>query len=234
MADAPLAAVTGGARGIGAAYVSALLARGYRVAVLDVSGAAEAAAALAAAQGVPPERAAGFDCDVGDARSFRAAFDAALARFGAAGFAVFVCNAGVVAPLFADAQRQVQVNLVGAILGVEMAVKHATASLTRRAEPPLAIVVTASSNGLVPADSDLAPVCEQHCARAHAQADVVLISSTLPSLLRAHACRNALARLPIPNCRRCHQVCACRPCALAAAARGALRRARQRRRARHG
>ena len=40
------ALITGGARGIGRAYAEALLARGYRVAVLDLLNAAETAAAL--------------------------------------------------------------------------------------------------------------------------------------------------------------------------------------------
>ena len=50
-------------------------------------------------------------------------------------------------------------NLLGALRGVEMALKHATRSLTRRAPRPVLIAVTSSSNGIVPADSDFAPVC---------------------------------------------------------------------------
>lgn len=151
-----VAAVTGGARGIGAAYVDSLLARGYRVAIFDLAGAVDAAAAREAA--FLEGRVHGFPCDVSNAASFRKAFDEGLARFEVSSYTCFVCNAGVVSPLFADSERQVSVNLLGAIRGVEMAIKSATAALTRRAEPPLCIVVTASSNGLVPADSDLAPV----------------------------------------------------------------------------
>ena len=152
MACAPLAAVTGGARGIGAAYVDALLGRGYRVAVLDVSGAVEAAAARGS------DAVAGFHCDVTDKHSFRSAFDAALAWGGAPSFSVFVCNAGILGTLFSDADRVVGVNLMGAIHGCEMAIKAATRSLSQPADPPLSVVITASTNGLVPADSDLAPV----------------------------------------------------------------------------
>ena len=146
----PLAAVTGGARGIGAAYVTTLLSRGCRVAIFDIDGAEAAAAAAAHAAASTEAVVAGFTCDVGDAASFRAAFDRALTHFAAPGYSVFVCNAGVVAPFFADAQRQVQINLIGAILGVEMAIKHATSAMTHRADPPLRIVVTSSTNGLVP------------------------------------------------------------------------------------
>lgn len=148
----PLAGVTGGARGIGSAYVSALLAKGFVVAIFDCDGAAQAAAAL----GGSSAGVTGWACDVADARSFRAAFDQALAWSGRDSFRVFVCNAGVLGTLFAQAERIVAVNLLGAIRGAEMAIKQATASLTRRAE--LDVIITASTNGLVPADSDLAPV----------------------------------------------------------------------------
>jgi NAD(P)-dependent dehydrogenase (short-subunit alcohol dehydrogenase family) len=88
---APLAGVTGGARGIGAAYVSALLTRGFTVAIFDVDGAVEAAAAL----GGGSSSVSGWPCDVADALSFRAAFDKALGWSGQDHFRVFVCNAGV-------------------------------------------------------------------------------------------------------------------------------------------
>jgi NAD(P)-dependent dehydrogenase (short-subunit alcohol dehydrogenase family) len=58
--------------------------------------------------------------------------------------------------MFSQAERIVGINLLGAIRGAEMAIKQATASLTKRAD--LDVIVTASTNGLVPADSDLAPV----------------------------------------------------------------------------
>lgn len=151
----PLAGVTGGASGIGAAYVDALLARGYRVVILDVKGAADAAAFRA---GLFPGKIVGVECDVADAVKFRAAFDAGLRYFSETSYTCFVCNAGIVATLFAETERQVSINLVGAIRGVEMAIKAATGALTHRAAPSLAVIVTTSSNGLVPADSDLAPV----------------------------------------------------------------------------
>lgn len=149
-----VAGVTGGASGIGAAYVDALLGRGFKVAILDIFGAAEAAAS----RPLFASAVVGIACDVSNAARFRFAFDEALTHFGATHFTCFVCNAGVVAPLFADAERQVAVNLVGAIRGVEMAVKAATGAFAHPAEPALCVVVTASSNGLIPADSDLAPV----------------------------------------------------------------------------
>lgn len=150
-----LAGVTGGARGIGKAYAEALVQRGYCVAIFDINGAVELSAVVNS-----PTTFTGFDCDVSDGVSFRSAFNAALQHFGVASYAVFVCNAGIVRPLFSEAARQVQVNLMGAINGVEMAIKVATDGFQHPAPSPvgLNVIVTASTNGIVPADSDLAPI----------------------------------------------------------------------------
>ena len=100
------AAVTGGARGIGLGYATALVATGaWRVALLDIDGAADAAAALSAQHG--PDCAVGVACDVADTASFRAAWDAVAAALGP--LDLFVNNAGIVAPLFANTDRQVAV-----------------------------------------------------------------------------------------------------------------------------
>ena len=47
---------------------------------------------------------------------------------------------------------------MGAIQGTEMAIKSATHNLTTPVNPSLLVICTASTNGLVPADSDMAPV----------------------------------------------------------------------------
>lgn len=160
------ALVTGGARGIGLAYVEALLARNYRVALLDLEGAVERAAALNAASAAaesPQPRVLGLRCDVGDATAYRAAFDAACAFLldpsdAKACLSVVVLNAGIMGCLFQNARRIVEVNLLGTIQGAEMAVKHATHALQRPASQPMLIAITSSTNGLVPADSDFSPV----------------------------------------------------------------------------
>jgi len=86
----PVAIVTGGARGIGAA-VSARLARdGYAVAVLDLDepAAADTAAAITRAGG----RAVAVGCDVADEAAVTAATDRVVAELGPP--AVLVNNAG--------------------------------------------------------------------------------------------------------------------------------------------
>jgi 3-oxoacyl-[acyl-carrier protein] reductase len=161
------ALVTGGARGIGLAYVEALLARNYRVALLDLEGAVERAAELNAASAAAAEsaqpRVLGLRCDVGDAAAYRAAFDAACAFLldpsdANACLSVVVLNAGIMGCLFQNARRIVEVNLLGSIQGAEMAIKHATHALQRPASQPMLIAITSSTNGLVPADSDFSPI----------------------------------------------------------------------------
>ena len=153
------AAVTGGARGIGLAYAHAILSQGsgWKVALLDVAG--ETAAAEELCREFGENLAIGIRCDVGSEHSFRTAFEEVAHRLGP--LSLFINNAGIVGALFFDADKQININLMGTIRGTEMALHAATAGLTRPADPPLDIICTASSNGLVPADSDCAPV---YCA----------------------------------------------------------------------
>lgn len=146
-----IAGVTGGSRGIGKAYVASLISRGFRVCIFDIVGATDAAISY------NNRNVVGFDVDVSNKETFRAAFDAGLQYFeNASAYHVFICNAGIVAPMFDQAERQVQSNLMGAIYGVEMAIKAGTSALK---QPYICnVIVTASTNGIVPADSDLAPV----------------------------------------------------------------------------
>lgn len=124
------ALVTGGASGIGAAVTSALIARGARVAVLDLRP-----------EGLP-EGAAGFTCDVGDPASVDEAVASAAQELG--GIDVVVNNAGVgAAGSVADNDddewlRVLNINVVGIARVSRAALPH-----LRRSKCP-AIVNTAS------------------------------------------------------------------------------------------
>jgi 2-keto-3-deoxy-L-fuconate dehydrogenase len=124
------ALVTGGASGIGAAVTSALIARGARVAVLDLRP-----------EGLP-EGVAGFICDVGDGASVDAAVASAAQELG--GIDVVVNNAGVgAAGSVADNDddewlRVLNINVVGIARVSRAALPH-----LRQSECP-AIVNTAS------------------------------------------------------------------------------------------
>jgi 3-oxoacyl-[acyl-carrier protein] reductase len=151
------ACITGAARGIGLAYVHALLKREqWSVAILDVKGAGEVASELSKSYG--NERIIGLDCNVADKSSFKRAFDSVIEKFGS--IDLFVNNAGIMRFMFSDAEDVIAVNLVGAIRGTEWVIKHATNGLTTPVSRPngLLVVSTASTNGLIPADPDMAPV----------------------------------------------------------------------------
>lgn len=136
-----LVAVTGAARGIGAAIAEALIARGALVALGDLDG--DRAQATAAALG---KRAAGFALDVTDADSFAAYLAAAEERFGRP-LDVLVSNAGImwVGPFDdepeAVALRQFDVNLHGVVRGMKLALP----AMRRRGHGHVVNVASASS-----------------------------------------------------------------------------------------
>jgi NADP-dependent 3-hydroxy acid dehydrogenase YdfG len=116
-----IVAVTGAARGIGAAIARTLAARGARVAVGDVD--ADAARATAAEIG---HGAVGCALDVTDEASFRAFLDEATASLGP--IDVLVNNAGVMwvgrfdEEPEASALRQFDVNFHGVARGMRLAI----------------------------------------------------------------------------------------------------------------
>ena len=116
-------AVTGGARGIGAAIAGELVRRGARVAIgdLDESQAAATASGLG-------DRAAGLRLDVTDTASFSAFLDAAEERLGP--LDVLVNNAGIMwVGAFQEepehvAIRQFDVNVHGVLRGTKLATER--------------------------------------------------------------------------------------------------------------
>lgn len=110
-----VALVTGGASGIGAAISAAFVAKGARVAVLDIN--ADVAAAKAAELGA---NARPFVCDVSNPQSVDAAVAAVLAAFG--GIDIAVNSAGVVFLAPAEAlsldhwDKTIDINLKGSFL----------------------------------------------------------------------------------------------------------------------
>lgn len=145
-AGAPVALVTGGAGGIGAATCEALAARGHRLVVADLDETAAAAVA---------DRVGGVavGVDVTDAEASRAAVRRAVEEYGR--LDVVALNAGVssghsgAAPLDPAAYRRILgVNVDGVVFGVDAAVPALCAAGGG------SIVVTASLAGLVPMPAD--------------------------------------------------------------------------------
>lgn len=112
---APVAVVTGGARGIGLAIATRFLAKGYRVALLDIDRKTLAATAKLLAD---PARVFAATCDVSDPAQVKSAIKAVAAQFGR--IDALVNNAGIAVfkPIletsFAEFQRVLAVNLGGA------------------------------------------------------------------------------------------------------------------------
>jgi NAD(P)-dependent dehydrogenase (short-subunit alcohol dehydrogenase family) len=116
-------AITGGARGIGLATATELVARGAAVAIGDV----DEPAAVTAAQQLGPN-ATGFALDVTDRGSFATFIEATIQRHGRLG--VLVNNAGIqhigafVDESDAATDRQLAVNLHGVLTGTKLALAH--------------------------------------------------------------------------------------------------------------
>lgn len=122
----PVALVTGGSQGLGAAIARALHTAGYRVAICDI----DQAAAMAFAQALDPEgeTAVGFDLDVRGQANFERVRDALLERWGS--IEVLVNNAVVtVAKPVLDITPEefdavLAVNLRGTFVGCQVLGRH--------------------------------------------------------------------------------------------------------------
>jgi NAD(P)-dependent dehydrogenase (short-subunit alcohol dehydrogenase family) len=154
-----VAAVTGGARGIGLATARALAGAGMRVAIGDLDGDAAAAAADRLGGG-----AIGAPLDVTDAGAFERFLDRAEAELGP--LDVLVNNAGVLhLGAFLDetpeqARRQLEVNFHGTATGMRLAlprmlarggghVVNVASSAGRLATPPGEATYAASKHAVV-------------------------------------------------------------------------------------
>jgi NAD(P)-dependent dehydrogenase (short-subunit alcohol dehydrogenase family) len=114
---APVAVVTGAARGIGLAIAERFLAEGYRVALLDID---RKTLRATEAQLKDPERVAAFPCDVSEPKQVDPAIRETARRFGR--IDALVNNAGIAIfkPIletrFAEWKRVLEVNLGGAFV----------------------------------------------------------------------------------------------------------------------
>ena len=121
--DGKVALVTGGASGIGAAVVDTFVAKGARVAVVDLDG--DAAAKKAAEHG---NHAAGFACDVTDPRAVDAAVNAVLAEYGHIDILVNSAGVAILAPAedleVSAFDTTINVNLKGTFLVCQAVGRH--------------------------------------------------------------------------------------------------------------
>lgn len=120
-----VAIITGGARGIGAATARRFLDEGAKVVIADIDG--DQGEALAAELG---PRCAFTRTDVADRGDLEALIEFAVATFG--GLHIMFNNAGVSGRMvpslldedFADFDRIIKVDLLGVMLGTQVAARH--------------------------------------------------------------------------------------------------------------
>jgi D-threitol dehydrogenase (NAD+) len=121
--DGKVALVTGGASGIGAAIVDTFVAKGARVAVVDLDG--DAAAKKAAEHG---GLASGYACDVTDPSAVDAAVDAVLAEYGHIDILVNCAGVVILAPAedltVSGFDTTINVNLKGTFLVCQAVGRH--------------------------------------------------------------------------------------------------------------
>jgi NAD(P)-dependent dehydrogenase (short-subunit alcohol dehydrogenase family) len=116
-------AITGGARGIGRATASALIAQGARVAIGDIDGVLAQQTAAELRGGT-----VGLELDVTDRASFAAFLDRVEDQLGP--LDVLINNAGImpIGPFVeesdATAERMIDINLVGVIYGSKLALER--------------------------------------------------------------------------------------------------------------
>ena len=127
MNSAPVAVVTGAARGIGLAITRQFLASGHRVALLDIDAATLSATRESVAGLDDHDRAIALECDVAIPAQVAGAFDAIVARFGR--IDALVNNAGIAIfkPILETTHdewsRVLDVNLGGAFLCTQAAAR---------------------------------------------------------------------------------------------------------------
>ncbi|XP_015905963.3 15-hydroxyprostaglandin dehydrogenase [NAD(+)] [Parasteatoda tepidariorum] len=150
-----VALVTGGARGIGRAYTTALLNNGVKVCICDVNE-ITASEFIGSLPDNLKKNAFFQKCDVTDHRNFKDAFDKTIEVFGK--IDIVVNNAGVQDEH--NWKKTIEVNLMAVIQGVKLAFQYMGVDNGGKGG---SVVNTASVAGLVEV-----PISPVYCATKHA------------------------------------------------------------------
>ncbi|CAL1292582.1 unnamed protein product [Larinioides sclopetarius] len=120
MSDSPVAIVTGGAQGIGAAICIELLKKGYRVCVADIQELKAEEFARDQQKMYGEGNVTAIRCDVSKESDYSNLFEKTLGKFKR--IDVLVNNAGTI--LESDPRKCLEVNLLGPLTGCHMALKY--------------------------------------------------------------------------------------------------------------
>ncbi|XP_053920703.1 15-hydroxyprostaglandin dehydrogenase [NAD(+)] isoform X2 [Cuculus canorus] len=115
-----VALVTGGAQGIGRAFVQALLSKGAKVALLDRNSEAGQESKAALDEQFEPQRTVFLQCDVTDQEQLKGAFKKVIEHFGR--LDIVVNNAGVNNEK--DWESTIQINLTSVIRGTYLGLEY--------------------------------------------------------------------------------------------------------------
>ena len=149
------AMVTGGARGIGEAYVVALLKRGYKVAIIDKLNADKKANELGLKYG--KNNVIGIHCDITDRRMYKQSFDRASKLSSDGILDIVIFNAGINHVMFGDAAKIIETNLIAPIYGTELYTRQVTGDLKHKTTKDCLIIITGSLASFVSIDINLSP-----------------------------------------------------------------------------
>ncbi|XP_055932299.1 15-hydroxyprostaglandin dehydrogenase [NAD(+)]-like [Argiope bruennichi] len=143
MSDSPVAIVTGGAQGIGAAICKELLKKGYRICIADIQKSKAEEFAREQQKIYGEGNVIVIQCDLTKESDYANVFEGTLKHFKRVD--VLVNNAGVL--MEPDPRTCVEVNLLGPLLGCHAALKYMGKSKGGNGG---AVINTASVAGVVP------------------------------------------------------------------------------------
>lgn len=215
MSEAPIALVTGAARGIGYACAEAIKANGARLVLADINadGVVDAAARLG-------DNTLGLACDVADATQVETLFSDIETQLGPV--SILVNNAGIAMPCdfldvtLDDFRRVLDINLVGAFQATQRAARGMVSnkiagsivnmsSINAQVAIPSIVSYCASKGGIMQVTKSAALALAPHGIRVNAvgpgsiDTDMLAAVNANPDAMKMVMSRTPLGRLGSPQ-----------------------------------
>ncbi|XP_055932301.1 15-hydroxyprostaglandin dehydrogenase [NAD(+)]-like [Argiope bruennichi] len=185
MSDSPVAIVTGGAQGIGAAVCIELLKNGYRVCIADIQESKAEEFAKEQQQIYGKENVIAVGCDVSKKSDYTDLFEKTIENFKRVD--LLVNNAGIVEEQ--SPRKCLEINLLGPTIGCHAALKYMGKSKGGNGG---VVINTSSAAGLVPAAGAPAYAASKHGIigltrsfghSSHYDKDGIIFAAVCPALV---------------------------------------------------